>query len=172
MGEPPHLCSLVQGHDGVGTQGAKTHGGDIEQAQVIGLGAVFVAHANAEIVALNLRRCHGVGQPFIAFGHHIELCAKRSFVRLSFGTGVHQRALGAGKGLGLVLAFNEILPNFRADEFQQKTHMPEDGVVAQDGMVGLQQVVHTDRAEQRKQEQPPRQLTTGNQHQQTQTQTA
>jgi len=50
--------------------------------------------------------------------------------------------------------------------------MPEDGVVAQDGMVGLQQIVHTDRADQLKQQQPPRQLTAGKQHQQTQTQTA
>ena len=138
MGKATHLCTLVQGHDGVGTQGTKAHGRDIEQTQVVGLGAVFAAHTNTKIVALNLRWCHGVGQPFIAFAHHIELRTKRSFVGLPFGSGVDQRALGAGKGLGLVLAFDEILANFRTNEFQQKPHMSQDGVVAQDGMVGLQ----------------------------------
>ena len=89
-------------------------------------------------MALNLRWCHGVGEPLVTFSHHIQLRTKRSFVGLPFGSGVHQRALGAGKGLGLVLAFDEVLTNFRANEFQQKPHMSQDGVVAQDGMVGLQ----------------------------------
>ena len=96
--------------------------------------------------------------------------AERPFVRLSFGAGVHQRALRTRKRRGFGFAFNEVLADFRAYEFQQKTHVAEYGVVAQNRMVCLQQIVHTDSTQRCKQQTHPVTLARGECQQQAETQ--
>jgi len=111
-----------------------------------------------------------MGQPFVTGFVHIELGAERPLVRLAFGTGVHQRALGTRKRRGFGFVFNEVLADFRAYEFQQKTHMPEYGVVAQNRMLRLQQIVDTDSAQGCKQQTHPVALAGRQRHQQAETQ--
>lgn len=82
--------------------------------------------------------------PLMAVRMHIELGSKRPFVRIAFGTLVHQRALGPRKRRGFVIAFNEILPNLRANKLQHKPQMADHRVVAQDGALGLHQIQQTD----------------------------
>ena len=42
-----------------------------------------------------------------------------------------------------MIAFNEVLTQLGSNEFKQKTKMTNDGIVAQNGMLRLLQVMHT-----------------------------
>ncbi len=56
------------------------------------------------------------------------------------GTLVDQRALRARERDFLVLGFKKVLADFRPDEFEQKPQVRQDGVVATNGLPGLQHV--------------------------------
>ena len=75
--------------------------------------------------------------PFIANGAQIELRPKRTLVGLTLGTRVNQAALCPRKGRRFGLRFQEVLTNLRPDSLQHKTQMPNDGVIAQDGVLTL-----------------------------------
>ena len=81
--------------------------------------------------------------PLMAGGVGVELGAKRPLVRIALSALIDQRALRARKRRRLVIAFDEVLPDLRPDEFQHKAHMPDDRVIAQDGELGLQQIMKT-----------------------------
>jgi ribosomal protein S19E (S16A) len=81
-------------------------------------------------------------EPFIAIGLNIQLGAKGALVRLRFGSGIDQGALRPRKRRGFRFVFDEILANFRTDEFEQKAHVSQNRVIAQNGMVCLQQIMN------------------------------
>ena len=88
--------------------------------------------------------------PFVARGAHIQLGAKGAFIGLAFGPGINQRPLRTRERHRLGIAFNEILTDFGADEFQQKAQMPNDRVIAQNGMALLLDVPHAHHNQQAK----------------------
>ena len=53
MCKAARLRTHVQSHDGIGTQGTKTHGGHIEQADVVGLFAIRTTYMNSEVMRRN-----------------------------------------------------------------------------------------------------------------------
>ena len=55
------LGAQVQRHDGIGAQGTKTHGRDIEQTDVIGVLALRAAHMHFKVMRWNDRRADGMG---------------------------------------------------------------------------------------------------------------
>src|SRR5690554_448508 len=61
--------SGVQAEDGIGGQGAKTHGGNVEHTGAIGFRAVSANH-NAEVAVIQPRRGEGVVHPLEAFLVH------------------------------------------------------------------------------------------------------
>ena len=61
MREATLLGTQVQRHDGIGTQGTKTHGRDIEQTDVIGVLALRAAHMHFKVMRWNDRRADGMG---------------------------------------------------------------------------------------------------------------
>jgi hypothetical protein len=63
--------------------------------------------------------------------------------------------LGSGKWDGIAVAFNEILAYFGANEFQQETQVPNDGVVAQNSVPSLLQIMNTHDHQSREQQHPP-----------------
>ena len=147
--EAAHLRALVQRLDGIAGQRTKAHGGDIEDAGVIRAGAgghsfswllLRAANPQAEVMRAELGGLQGVVDPLIALLTDVELGAERPVVDLAFGTLIDQRALGARERLGLGIAFDEVLTNLGADEFEDETQMSHDGIVAQNGMLLLQQI--------------------------------
>jgi len=148
--EATGLGPLVQGQHGVGRQGAKAHGRDVEHTGVVGLGAGLhrgrgrigaAADPHPEVVRGQLRGRHRVVHPFVAVRANIQLRAKRPVVGLALGALVHQRALRPRKRRRLAVAFNEVLAHFGPDVLQHEAQVADDRVVAQHGMPRLAQVV-------------------------------
>ena len=93
----------VQRQNGIGGQGAKAHGRDVENAGRIGLGAGRLggrrrfrcsAYPDAKIMRGHHAGLHRMVDPLIALARHIQVRAKRVVVRLRLGALVDQRALG------------------------------------------------------------------------------
>ena len=143
----------IERQNGIGAQGAKAHGRDVEHAGLVRLRGIR-ANGDAKVVRCQLGGRHRVVHPFVALAVDGQLRAKRTLVRLALGTLVHQRALGTRERRGLAVTFNKVLANFRTDELQYEAQVPNDGVVAQDGTLVLAQVVHARGQQPGKQHQP------------------
>ena len=101
---------------------------------------------------------HGVVQPLVAVGFHIELGAKGSLVGFAFGAGVHQAALRARKRRRLGVVFQEVLPHLGPDLLQHETQVADDGVVAPHRAVALPHIAcayHTQPAKQQQRQPAP-----------------
>ncbi len=155
--EAAPLRPRIQRQDGVGRQRAETHGRDVEDADVIGLGArgATIAHPNAEIVTLQDGRRHRVVDPFVTDLHHVDLRAEGPLVGLALGALVHQGALLARKGHLLAVGLDEVLPDLRPDELQQEAQVSQHRIVAQDRVARLQHIAQAQRGQRQRRQRPP-----------------
>ena len=142
--------AFVQGFDGVGRQGPKAHPRDVEQRQVVRLLALVSADRGSETAGVELRRLHGMGDPFGLRAIHVHDAAKATLVVLHFGAGIHQGPLVARKGQFLLVVFQKILPDFRADVLQPITDAARERVVAAYGLFGLLEVHPAEHKQQAK----------------------
>lgn len=83
-------------------------------------------------------------QPFIPITINIVLRAEGPLVQGVLCPLTDKRPLVARKGRTILVTFKEVLADFRADPFQQKTQMPGDGIAAQNRVMRLDQVMHAD----------------------------
>ena len=88
-----------------------------------------------------------MNQILIAWLVDVTLRAVRHFGGHAFGALVDQRADVSVEWPPVEVALDKVLLNFRAQRLQQKPHMPEDRIVAQDGMLALNQVVNAHHGE-------------------------
>ena len=144
MGKATAFGTRIERQDGVGTQRPEAHGRYIENAGAIGL-CTLRANGDAEIVRVQSGGGNGVVDPFVTFNMDVQLCTKWSLVDHRLGALIDQRALCARKRCRIVVAFKEILADFRAERFQHEADVSGDGVVAQNRTLGLAQVVHAHR---------------------------
>lgn len=95
--------SLIQRLNGIARQGAKTHGRDVEDTGVIGLGARLrpfrslvwrAANPDAKVVRAELGGLHGMVDPFVALLSYVQLSAEGAVIDLTFRTLIDQRPLG------------------------------------------------------------------------------
>jgi hypothetical protein len=77
-----------------------------------------------------------------------EFGAVGSAVGVVLGALVDDAALGAREGAFFGIALDEVLPDLGADEFEQEAEVAPEGVIAQDAVVGLGQVVDAERDQQ------------------------
>src|SRR5256714_7471195 len=94
--------------------------------------------------------------PFVAFLVDVLLGAERPLVELHLGALIDERAGVAGERHAVLLALEEVLPYLRPDFFEQETNMRRDRIIAQNGMILLQQIANaeqTERAENRDRDQ-------------------
>ncbi|MCY1536935.1 hypothetical protein D9M68_724110 [compost metagenome] len=84
---------------------------------------------------------------FVAVLVHVDQGAEGLVAPFVLGPRIDQRTLGAGEGQAVVVGFQQVLADFRADAFDQVADVAEDGVVAAHGMARLQQVEHPQQAE-------------------------
>ncbi|MNE05388.1 hypothetical protein D3C80_979480 [compost metagenome] len=148
MGEIAELGTLVQGTDGVGTEGAETHGRDIEYRRRIRLGALRAADRHPETARVAQGRgAHGVADEFETRLIHINQRAEGFVGGFILGPGVDQRALGPGEGQGVAVGFEQVLADFRADAFDQVADIAQDRVIAAHRVGALQQIQQADQTE-------------------------
>src|SRR5271170_2752271 len=90
---------------------------------------------------------HRMAQPLIALGVDVELRAERALVELHLGALINDRPLVAAERQPVLLAFEEILAQFRADVFEQEADMGGDRIVAQNRVAGLQKIANAKQRE-------------------------
>ena len=105
---------------------------------------IVVAPATGNPMA---KMAHGMADELEAVLVHIAQGAEGFVGAFVLGAGIHQRALCAGEGQLLGVAFEQVLTDFRANAFVQITNVPEDRVVAPHRMARLQQIADADQAE-------------------------
>ena len=132
--------AFVQGFDGVGRQGPKAHARDVEQRQVVRLLALVSADRGSETAGVELRRLHGMGDPFGLRAIHVHDAAKATLVVLHFGAGIHQGPLVARKGQFFLVVFQKVLAQLGPDVFQAITDAARERVVAANGLFGLREI--------------------------------
>src|SRR5262249_13810375 len=130
MRKAAELGALVEGADGVGAKRAKTHGGNVEQREVVGLPAFAVAHANVENVAVARMRGNRMVDPLKGVAIDVLLRAERPLVELALGALIGDGALGAVEGHAVGIAFEEVLADFRPHLFQPEADVGEDRIIA------------------------------------------
>src|SRR5690606_35350052 len=101
--------AYVQGHDGVGGQGAEAHGRDVECRHRIRLAAIRAAHRLPEVGVLDARRHQGMVDPFVPVAVDVFLGAERPLVDFLLGALVDDGALRPREGRGVRVVFQEIL---------------------------------------------------------------
>jgi len=134
----------IERTDRIGTERAKTHGGNIEHRGGIRLQAIGAADGDAKMLVGRRLRRHRVMHPFIAVGVNLFLGSERAFVEHHLGALIDDGAPVAAERLAILLALEKILPHLGPDFFQQKTDMRRDRIVAQHRMALLQQVVNAE----------------------------
>ncbi|MCY1523661.1 hypothetical protein D9M68_585650 [compost metagenome] len=147
--------AFVQGQDGVGRQRAEAHRRYVEGRHGIGLRAVGAAHGDAEVGVVDARGRHGMVDPFVAVAVDVFLRAEGAFVDLALGALVDDGALRARERRRLRIVFEEVLADLGADEFEKEAQVAQDRIVAPDGVAGLDQVIHAQRAQERQRHSDP-----------------
>ena len=85
--------------------------------------------------------------------------AERLLVVNALGAPIDQRTLFAAERHGVALVLDEILPKLRPDGLEDEADVADDRIVAKNGVVDLQQVVHANQGQgnqhyQRQEEDP------------------
>src|SRR6266404_3126664 len=137
----------IQRAHGVRAERAKTHRRDVEDRCRIGLAASGPTDGDAEFRAAASLRRHRMMHPFVTLAIDVFLGTERPLVELHLGALIDQRAGVAGERHAVLLALEEILPHLRADLFKQETDMRRDRIVAQNGMILLQQIANAEQRE-------------------------
>ena len=144
MGKAAEAGAAVQRPDGVGRQRAEAHRRDVEHRGIIGLAAGRAADPQAEAFAGRGFGRDRMVQPFEMAVIDIVVGAEGPLVELVLGPLVDDGALVARKRHAALVVLEEILPDLGPDILQQEAQVPDDGIVAQDRVPGLEQVPDTD----------------------------
>ena len=80
-------------------------------------------------------------KPFETRFVNIEFGSEGDFVELTLGALIYDCALVATKRGTIHVAFDEILPDLGPDHLEEKAEQREEGIVSQDAVAGLGQMV-------------------------------
>ena len=149
VGEAAHGRSLVQCAHGVFGQGAEAHGGHVQHRNGVRLGAVLAADEGAGRFGGFVDRRERMYEVFVVGGVDVLDGAEGRFALHALCAFVNCVALIAVEGATVPVAFDEVLAQFGADIGEQGAHVPEYGVVAQDRVFGLSEVVDGHAAQRR-----------------------
>lgn len=148
VGETAQLRPGVEGEDGVGGQGAEAHRRDVEQGHVVRLGAAGSADPDPGRIGAYRVRGHGRREVFAAGPEEVELGAERLLCVGALGPLVDDAAGVAVEGAAVDVPLDEVLLDLRPQRLQSEPEMTQQGVVPQDGMPALQEVVRGHQDEQ------------------------
>src|SRR5690606_13737836 len=141
MGETALPRAPVQREDRIGRKGTEAHRRNVVDRGVIGLEAVRPTDAGAEVGILDLHRHDRMGEPFVAGVVDALARAEGPLVLHPLGALVDERAVVARKRLLVLVAFNQVLANLRPDALEEKAHVADEGVVPENRVPMLEEVV-------------------------------
>ena len=156
VGEVAALGPAVEGEDRVAAQRAVAHGRHVEEAGRVGPGAVRPADGRPQVGRLQVDGGQRVVHPFVADLVHVFLGAERQGVAFALGALIDERTLLAVERHAVGVVLDEVLVDFRADEFQEIAAVADDGKVAQHRVFGLEIIVQPERDNRPGQQPPPR----------------
>src|SRR5580700_3085197 len=117
------LRADIERANSVRTQGAETHRGNIEYRGRIGLCAIGTADKKAEWLFDRRPWRDRMVQPLVAAGINFVLRSERTLVERLLGALIDERALVPRKWRSVLLAFEKILTNLRANFLQDEADM-------------------------------------------------
>ena len=146
MRETALSCPGVQRAHGVGLSAPKLIAEMLKTDAEYGLAQSAPPMVSGFRAAESLRR-HRMMHPFVTLAIDVFLGAERPLVELHLGALIDQRAGIAGERHAVLLALEEVLPHLRANFLEQETDMRRDRIVAQNGVVLLQQIANAEQRE-------------------------
>src|SRR5690554_4111521 len=144
MGKAAETCAFVQGHDGIGGQSTEAHARNIEYGKRVRLFPPCT-HRYPKILVFELRGNNRMIDPLIARRLLLQLAAKGAPVGLTLGALIHNGALQACERDLVGIRVHEVLLDLRPHCFYQIAHMADNGIVAQNSMPALKDVMQSDR---------------------------
>ena len=102
-------------------------------------------------MVVDVGRRNRVVHPFVLRLIDIELRTKWPLVGAALGALIHNGTLCAGKRQLFAVSLDEVLADFRADKFEEKTEMRNHRVVAANRLAVLRVIEEANQREQRKQ---------------------
>ena len=143
MGKAALPGSPVQRAHRIGGQRPIAHCGNVQDRGRIGLCAgAAVPDGHAMGVGADSAGGDGMVQPFVFIAIDVVLRAKGPLVQFALCPLIDKGPLVSRERSPVLVTFKEVLADFGADPFQQKPQMAGNGIVAQDRMPRLDQVVH------------------------------
>ena len=130
----------IERADGAWAERAEAHRRNVEDGGRVGLAAIRPADIDAERLRDRMLRRDRMMQPLVAAGIDVVLRAERPLVQSPLGALIDQRALVARKRRAVFFALEKILPDLRANLFQDEADMRGERIVPQHGVPGLDQV--------------------------------
>lgn len=141
VGEPAHPGAGVEGRERPGGQRTEAHRRHVEQGHVVRPRAVRSADPDAGRVRAHRSRGHRRGEVLAPGPVHVEFGAERFFRVRALGALVDDAARIAVEGPAVEVPLDEVLLELRSQCFQCEAEVPQQGVVPQDGVPSLHQVV-------------------------------
>ena len=130
----------VERADGVRAERAEAHRRNVEDRGRVGLAAIRPADVDAERLRDRMPWRDRMVQPLEAAGIDVVLRAERPLVQSPLGALIDHGALVARERRAVLFALEKILPDLRANLFQDEADMRGERIVAQHGVPGLDQV--------------------------------
>src|SRR5205085_5405543 len=97
----------------------------------IGPFALIVADRDPEAGRVGRRRRAGrMGDELIAVPVDVAQRSERALAALILGAGINERALAPRKGRLVIVALDQILPDFRPDRLEQPSEIAGNGIIA------------------------------------------
>ena len=156
VGEVAALRPVVEGEDRVAAQRAVAYGRHVQQAGRVRSGAVGPADGRPQVGRLQVDGSQRVVHPFVADLVHVFFGAERQGVAFALGALIDERALLSVERHAVGVVLDEVLVDFRADEFQEIAAVADDGKVAQHRVFRLEIIVQPERDDRPGQQPPPR----------------
>ena len=141
VGEAAQLGPQVQGPNGVGADRAEAHGRDVEKRHRVGALAPRSADGNPKMRLGRRHRHRGMQEILVAGGIDVTFRSERLLCMQVLGPLVDQGPLLVVEGRAVDVAFDEVLPNLRADALEDPAQPGGDRIVAHEVVLGLQEVV-------------------------------
>lgn len=146
--EIAELGALVERENGVGRKRAEGERRDVEHGGGIGLGAIRAADRGAEQFAGPDFGRNRMVQPFIVVAVDVVMGAERPLVERLLGALIDDGALVAREGHAVLLVLEKILTKLGADMLEDEADMRGDRVIAQNSVLGLNQIAQAEQEEE------------------------
>src|SRR5262245_4782202 len=142
--EAAELGSPVESANGVCAPRPEAHGRNLEERQGVELTAFGAAHRDTKVVTFDRAGNDRMIDPLEVVAVDVLLSAERPLIERALRSLISNRAFRSIERRAVGFALQKILTDFRSDLFQHEADVGEDGVIAPDAVLGLQEIPNAD----------------------------